>query len=196
MSELRTARLSLRRAEDTDLADLHAILSDPRAMTYWSSPPHEGLEQTRDWLAAMIESSPEVSDDFVIVLGKSVVGKMGAFRLPEIGFLLRPDCWGRGYASEAMRAFLGHVFARPDVPKLIADVDPRNAASIGLLQRHDFVETGRATGTWETHIGLCDSVYLELGSSRHRGSTMPGCSSLSHAGSRSPLDGGACSGAR
>ena len=52
--------------------------------------------------------------------------------------------------------------ARPDVPRLSVDIDPRNEASIRLVKRYGFVETGRASGTWTTHIGLCDSVYLAL----------------------------------
>jgi RimJ/RimL family protein N-acetyltransferase len=61
-----------------------------------------------------------------------------------------------------MAAFLPHVFARTDVSKLTADVDPRNTASLALLIRFGFVQTGRASGTWKTHIGTCDSVYLGL----------------------------------
>ena len=33
---------------------------------------------------------------------------------------------------------------------------------LALLARHGFVETGRAKGTWHTHIGACDSIYLVL----------------------------------
>ncbi|MES2497639.1 MAG: GNAT family N-acetyltransferase [Pseudomonadota bacterium] len=36
MTELRTARLLLRTARPGDLDDLHAVLSDPAAMRYWS----------------------------------------------------------------------------------------------------------------------------------------------------------------
>ena len=72
--------------------------------------------------------------------------------------------------GEAMAAFLDHVFARDDVDRLIADVDPRNRASLALLARHGFVETGRAKATWHTHIGSCDSVYLELTKAAFRGS--------------------------
>jgi len=162
MTELRTARLVLRRASPDDLEPMHAILSDPRAMTYWSHGPHESLDRTREWLEAMIGSPPELSDDFVVTLDGRAIGKFGAWRLPEFGFILSPDHWGRGYASEAMAAFLDHVFARPDVDHLTADVDPRNRASLALLMRHGFTESGRASGTWETHIGLCDSIYLRL----------------------------------
>ena len=56
MTEIRTARLRLRRARPDDLEALHAILSDPAAMRYWSSLPHESLDQTRDWLGNMISA--------------------------------------------------------------------------------------------------------------------------------------------
>jgi [ribosomal protein S5]-alanine N-acetyltransferase len=162
MTELRTPRLVLRRATPGDLEAMHAVLSDPRAMTYWSHGPHEDLERTREWLDSMIQSPPGESDDFIVTLDGRAIGKFGAWRLPDFGFILSPDHWRQGYAAEAMIAFLDHVFARPDIDHLTADVDPRNRASLALLKSHGFAETGRAAGTWETHIGLCDSIYLRL----------------------------------
>lgn len=162
MTVLRTPRLTLRRAVPGDLAAMHAVLSDERAMTYWSTGPHADLAATRAWLDDMIATPHELGDDFVIDLDGVAIGKMGAYRLPEFGFILAPDLWGRGYASEALDAFLAHVFARADVDHLVADVDPRNAASLRLLTRHGFAETHRAKATWTTHIGVCDSVYLRL----------------------------------
>lgn len=44
----------------------------------------------------------------------------------------------------------------------MADADPRNDASLRLLEKFGFVETGRESNTFDTHIGLCDSVYLRL----------------------------------
>lgn len=173
VTELRTSRLLLRRAHAADLEPLHAILSDARAMHYWSTAPHGDLEQTRDWLNAMMASGPGESDDFVVTLDGAVIGKMGAWRLPEIGFILAPGHWSRGLASEALAAVLVHVFARSDVERLTADVDPRNLASLSLLERHGFARTGFAERTWETHIGFCDSVYLALERTAFRGS-MPG----------------------
>lgn len=168
MTELRTPRLLLRRARAGDLPGLHRVLSDPRAMTYWWRGPYASLEESRAWLEEMIAAPPESSEDFVLVENGEPIGKIGAWRLPEFGFILRPDRWRLGLASEAMAAFLPHVFARPDVDRLTADVDPRNRASLALLARHGFVETGRASGTWHTHIGTCDSIYLELRRERWR----------------------------
>ena len=162
MTELCTARLVLRRARRDDLEAMHEVFADARAMTYWTHGPHEDLERTRDWLDSMIASPPGESDDFIVTLDGRAIGKMGAWRLAEFGFILAPDHWGKGFASEALVAFLDHVFARTDVDHLIADVDPRNRASLALLERHGVTESGRASGTWDTHIGLCDSVYLRL----------------------------------
>ncbi len=39
--EFRTERLVLRPAREDDLAAMHAVLSHPKAMAYWSSAPHE-----------------------------------------------------------------------------------------------------------------------------------------------------------
>jgi [ribosomal protein S5]-alanine N-acetyltransferase len=167
MTELRTSRLLLRRARPEDLAGLHIVLSDERAMTYWSCPPHTELQQTREWLDSMMASTPQESDDFVITLGGETIGKIGAYRLPDFGYILSSHHWGLGLASEAMAAFLDHVFTRADVPGLTADIDPRNEASLRLVKRYGFVETGRASGTWTTHLGLCDSVYFALEKADH-----------------------------
>ena len=162
MTELRTDRLVLRRARADDLEAMHAVLSDEQAMHYWSTGPHADLAETERWLDSMITSPREISDDFVVTLDGEVIGKMGAWRLPEFGFILRSDHWGRGYAREAMAAFLGYMFQSRGVQLLTTDVDPRNASSLKLLADHGFVETGRASGTGNTHIGVCDSVYLRL----------------------------------
>lgn len=160
--EIRTERLLLRRARIGDLADIHSVLGDPRATRYWSTPPHADLEESRAWLDSMIHAPADASDDFVIQLGDRVIGKAGCWRLPEIGYILHPDFWGRGYASEALRAVLDHIFRRPEVDRIIADVDPRNQASLRLLERLGFRETGRARGTWHVNGEICDSLYLAL----------------------------------
>jgi RimJ/RimL family protein N-acetyltransferase len=162
VTTLRTERLLLRRARPDDVGAFHAIMSDPRAMLYWSTPPHATLEETRDWVASMIADSPEAREDFVVELDGRVIGKAGCYRLPEIGYILHPDVWGRGYAREAMTAVIAHIFATRDVGKITADVDPRNEASIGLLLRLGFTETHRARGTWQVGDQLCDSVYFAL----------------------------------
>lgn len=162
MDEIRTERLLLRRAREDDLAALHAVLSDPKATRYWSTPPHVSLDETRQWLADMMAGPAAPTADFIVELDGRTIGKTGCFKLPEIGYILRPDHWGRGYAREALAAATAHIFAHFDVPALVADVDPRNAASIRLLERTGFVRTGAAARTWEVGGEWCDSLYYAL----------------------------------
>ena len=159
--EIRTERLVMRRARPDDAPAMHAIMRDAAAMRYWSTPPHRELAETERWMASMVEVDPVHRDDFIVTLDDVLIGKLGAWKLPEIGFLIDRAKWGRGIASEAMAA----VIARRRMlgsTELIADVDPRNEASLRLLTRHGFVETGRAQGTWTVGDELCDSVYLRL----------------------------------
>ncbi len=162
MVTIRTERLLLRRATMDDLPAIHAILSDAEGMRYWSTPPHATLDQSAAWLRSMVEADPANSDDFVVERDGEVMGKLGCWALPEIGFNFARATWGQGYASEAMAAFINRRRALGGPAALTADVDPRNAASLRLLARHGFVETGRASGTWQVGDELCDSVYLAL----------------------------------
>jgi ribosomal-protein-alanine N-acetyltransferase len=162
MVELTTPRLVLRRARSSDLEAIHAILSEPRAMRYWSSPPHIDINQTREWLGDMIASPPDLSDDFVIEHRGQVIGKAGFWRLPAIGYILHPDAWGQGLATEALTAVIGRVFTAFPIAAITADVDPRNAASLRLLGRLGFAETHRAQRTWRVGEEWCDSIYLAL----------------------------------
>jgi RimJ/RimL family protein N-acetyltransferase len=159
---IRTARLVLRRAVPGDLAAFHEIMSDPRAMRYWSRPAHEKIEQTQGFVDLLCGCPENGGDDWVMELDGRAIGKAGAWNPPEVGFLLHPAHWGRGYMTEAMETLIPRLFARHAVPALTADVDPRNAPSLRLLDRLGFRETGRAERTMLWGDEWCDSVYLAL----------------------------------
>lgn len=162
MPEIRTERLVLRPATGGDLKAFHGILSDARATAYWSTPPHADIAQTQHWVASMVAIEPGEGEDFVIELNGEVIGKAGFFRFPEIGFILHPDAWGKGYAREALRPVLKRAFDHHKLAAVEADVDPRNEASLRLLKRLGFAEVGRADRTWKIGDHWCDSVYLRL----------------------------------
>ena len=160
--EIITERLRLRRARTDDLPAIHGLLSDPRNMRFWSTPPHDSLAQSEKWLRSMVEADPAASDDFVVEREGRVIGKLGCWQLPEVGFMIAFDETGRGYATEAMAAFLERRRRLGQPRQLTADVDPRNQASLRLLARFGFIETGRAQGSWTVGGEVCDSVYLAL----------------------------------
>ena len=160
LSSIRTERLILRRAVWGDLAAVHRVMSDPRAMRYWSRPEHQTLEETKAWLSFLVDPGPD-SRDFVIEKDGEVIGKAGAWQVPEVGFILHPDHWGQGLASEAMRAVIPVIEADfPEMPELTAEVDPRNAGSLRVLAKLGFRETRRAERTLLWKDEWCDSIWL------------------------------------
>jgi RimJ/RimL family protein N-acetyltransferase len=53
----------------------------------------------------------------------------------EIGWTMHPDFVGMGYASEAASAVLDLAFGVIGLHRVVAELDPRNDASIGLCTR-------------------------------------------------------------
>lgn len=161
MEEIRTPRLLLRRALMSDVHDLHSIFTEPRAMRYWTRPAHEHLSETEDWLRGMV-SPTQPADDFAVILNGRMIGKAGAWRLPEIGYILHPDFWGHGYATEALQTLIPYLFDRHQMPALTAEVDPRNQSSIQLLERLGFRKTHFEERTLQWGDEWCDSQYFAL----------------------------------
>jgi ribosomal-protein-alanine N-acetyltransferase len=156
-----TARLVLRAPRADDLAAFHAIMADRRAMAHWSTLPHADMATTAAWMEPMLAQAA-TGHERVISRDGVVIGKAGGYRLPEVGFILHPDHWGQGIATEAMAAIIPLIWATSDVPALLADVDPLNPGSLRVLAKLGFVETGRAARTFCLGGQWADSVYLRL----------------------------------
>jgi len=159
---LKTKRLMLRAARQADLDDLYRIYSDKRAMQYWSTAPHDSPARTQENLDRLISSAEQQLLYFVIEKDGKVIGTAGMHQAHEVGFLLHPDHWRQGIATEAMNAIVPYLFEATDAPALTADVDPRNAASVGLLTALGFRETHRAQNTFCIEGVWSDSVYFAL----------------------------------
>lgn len=76
-----------------------------------------------------------IKADLVVIVGcdfRSLPDRDGTV---EIGYGLRPSYWGRGYATESVRAMVDWAFDQPDVIKIIAGCDEINTASAGVLRK-------------------------------------------------------------
>lgn len=162
MTEIKTKRLLLRPMKTTDRDDLFAVFGDPKAMQYWSTRPHTNADQTAAFIRETLEADPLETADFAIELDGRVVGKAGFWRLPEVGYLLHPDYWRQGYGTEALRALIAYGFQERGLDRVTADVDPDNQASIALLQKLGFAETGREKNTLQIGGSWFDSIYFGL----------------------------------
>jgi RimJ/RimL family protein N-acetyltransferase len=53
----------------------------------------------------------------------------------EIGYRLRPDAWGQGFATEGAATLLAETLRRPDVTRVYAHALLSNRASIGVMEK-------------------------------------------------------------
>jgi RimJ/RimL family protein N-acetyltransferase len=168
---LEAARVRLRWIEERDLDALFRVFSDPRVMRYWTTPPWTDRAQAREYLASIRRGFAE-QDLFQWGVARrdddGVVGTCTLFRIEpphrraEVGFALGADHWRRGLMSEALGALFDFAFGTLGLHRLEADVDPRNAASIGILTRLGFRQEGLLRERWQVAGEIQDAVFLGL----------------------------------
>lgn len=164
-------RVKLRHPVDADVPALFAVFSDDEVMRYWSRPPMRDVAEAQALLEDIRSCFRErslfqwgvarVEDD-------RVVGTCTLFNLDprnrraEIGYALARDCWGQGLMSEALGALVAHAFGPLGLARLEADVDPRNAPSIRIIEKLGFVREGLLRERWRVGGETQDSLILGL----------------------------------
>ena len=161
MVQITTDRLLLRRAKPEDVAPLWDVFRRPEAMKYWSELPHMTPERTTQLVEGMMALEADAAY-FTVQFEGQAVGTAGFWEGNEIGFILHPRVWGQGIGGELLDALVPHGFQVCGFADIMADVDPHNAASIGLLQSRGFREIGRAERTIQLGDVWVDSVYFNL----------------------------------
>lgn len=151
-SPLRTERLELRLMSLGDVDCIHAWMSDPDVVRYQLYEPRNREVVAEKVAEYLLSTRLEKDDDYVqpaIVLDGVVIGAI-YFKLDsaddlaaEIGWVLRRQYHGFGYAFEAAQAMLGVGFEEVGLHRIFAELDPRNDASIALCKRLGMREEAR-----------------------------------------------------
>ncbi len=168
---LESSRVVLRPLEDADVSALFEVFSDPEVMRHWSSAPWteqaQGMALIENVRRCFVDGTlyqwgiARRSDDTVI--GTCTLSQIDAQnRRAEIGFILRHDRWGQGIMSEATHALLRFAFEELNLHRIEADVDPRNDASIRLLERQSFQREGYLRERWLVGDEINDTVFYGL----------------------------------
>jgi RimJ/RimL family protein N-acetyltransferase len=146
---LETERLVLRAPRLEDAKTVAALANDRRIAENTARIPHPyKLADAKDWISTASLRAEEPT--FLITLASGAI--IGACGLdlrdgaPEIGYWLGVPHWGKGYATEAVRALIDHAFTDLDHEALNAGARVTNPASRRLLEKCGFQWTG---------VGLC-----------------------------------------
>lgn len=171
LPSITTERLSLRWLTPADVPALFAIFGDPEVCRYWSRPAlpdhsaaaslHEEIMHSFAERSLFQWGLAERATDRVV--GTCTLASLSAeHRRAEIGFALARSAWGHGYVTEALHALLGFAFGTLALHRVEADVDPRNARSIRVLEAIGFQREGYLRERYHLAGELQDAVLYGL----------------------------------
>jgi ribosomal-protein-alanine N-acetyltransferase len=156
--ELTTERLHLRPFTAADQLAIHAVYADPEVMRHVGHGAHKTIEETAAALRIYGEVLERRGFSFLAVTkreGGALVGDGGLHPLGddvELGYTLARSAWGRGYATELGRALLRHAFEALKAPRVVAQVEPDNAASRRVLEKLGMTECETRTAYGRPHL--------------------------------------------
>ena len=141
---IETERLLLRRWEGRDRAPFAAINADPEVRAYF--PAVLSRAESDAQVARMEEMWAEdgfslgvaerkADGAFLGMVGIARVGFVPFESMVEVGWRLGRAHWGKGYASEAARAWLAHGFEAIGLEEIIAFTALGNLRSQAVMRR-------------------------------------------------------------
>ena len=141
---LETSRLRLREFAPQDADALAAVLSDPVAMQYYPAPfDRQGVEEWIERNRSRYQSDGYGLWAMVLKESGELIGDCGCFLRDvdgrdeiEIGYHVRRDLWGNGYATEAAQACMQYAFTKLGVDRVISLIRPENRQSVRVAEKN------------------------------------------------------------
>lgn len=138
-----TPRLTLRAFVLQDAAPLHRIFGSPGVLRYFPSSKPPSLDQVQKVIDGQLAHWAQYGYGWwatVLRSDNTFVGWSGLQFLPEtdeteIAYLLDPDFWGQGLATEAAKAGLRYGLDKLGLETIVAIVHPENAASRRVIDK-------------------------------------------------------------
>jgi len=152
---LETERLTIRNFTISDWEALHEVINQFESSEFaaydqqWPTSPEE-IKKITEWFAS--------GDSYFAVCLKDTGRFVGFVSLNQeqkedcrelnIGYIFNFDYHGKGYATEACQAALGHVFERLQALRVVTGTAAVNRASCRLLERLGFKRTAESMGSF------------------------------------------------
>jgi RimJ/RimL family protein N-acetyltransferase len=143
---LKTERLVLRAPRLADAKAIVTLIGDRRVAENLSRVPHPYRLADAEEFIATANGAPSELNFLITTPDGDVLGGCGiGVRRepePEIGYWLGVPFWGSGYATEAVRAVLDHVFTDLGHETILGAARVSNPASRRVLEKCGFQWTG------------------------------------------------------
>ena len=144
--ELRTKRLLLRPVTESDVDVMLAIRNEPGVVRTSATPTPLPREQMEWRVQRRVELwKTRGLGSWLILLEGDAVGFVEVAPIGEgsgvdpeeieLGVVVHPDHWGKGFAGEAGLAVAADCFERVGLERVYAGVDPENAKSLRVVAK-------------------------------------------------------------
>lgn len=151
--ELRGPRIVLREFAEGDAPAIQRYAGDPEVARHMTWDPNTP-EQTQEFLRRRLEAARRPDrDEYELAIVRLDTGELigGAglridsreHRRGDIGYVLRRDQWGQGFATEATALLLAFGFEVLGLHRIWATCDPANVASARVLEKAGMRLEGR-----------------------------------------------------
>lgn len=137
---LRTPRLELRPAEQSDADFLHRLWTDPDVRRYLWDDNVVSIDEVRSQMERSLRDFEEFGFGVWVValeepIGFAALRHIEGSKDVELLYGLLPAHWGRGLATEAVRAIVEYGFEVCGLEQIFAGADPPNKASFAVMER-------------------------------------------------------------
>lgn len=143
-----TERLLLRQLTETDTARMLQLRSDKTALEFLDKTP---LQNEGEALALINKIQNDLDNNtgitWAVVLKEEpglLIGTLGFWRImkehyrAEIGYMLFPEYFNKGYMTEAIHTINDFAFNQLNLHSIEANINPANKASEALLLKTGF----------------------------------------------------------
>ncbi|MBT8408741.1 MAG: GNAT family N-acetyltransferase, partial [Alphaproteobacteria bacterium] len=165
---LKTPRLLIRELHASDWRALQAIGGDPAVARMMVSVPSPWPDtHVKTWIEKSLYRGRPGFRPAVCLKDGTLIGTLGLGKSPrdaELGcaYFIAPKHAGKGYATEALGAFLADTMARFDIATLAADHFADNPTSGRVLQKLGFRRIGTGQGHSAARLEPAPNILYRL----------------------------------
>ena len=161
--------VTLREFRSDDAADSLAIVGDDQ-VTQWLSFDSRDLDAAQAMIdGAVHRAQDEPRTEYYLAVtgeGDELVGfarlAFTGVKAAKLGYAIRADRWGKGYASDATRHMVTFGFEELRLHRISAAIGPDNAASIAVVRKLGMQYEGRIRDHVFTNDAWRDSLLYAV----------------------------------
>jgi [ribosomal protein S5]-alanine N-acetyltransferase len=165
---IETNRLMLRKVTTEDANDMFTYLSDKDVMKHMGLEPFQTINDVYDeinWYQTIYLEGTGMRWGITLKDSGKIIGSCGFLNMKtkhhraEVGFELSKDHWGKGIASESLKAIVKYGFQHLQLERIEALIEPDNLHSQKLVERQGFQREGLLRH-YEFTCGKFDDLFM------------------------------------